>query len=48
MQEKGNALLAVELAARRSTPYCYSAGSVKEACILVGNESAPRAGLRSQ
>ena len=41
MQEKGKALLAVEIAAGRSTPYYYSADGVKEAYIRVGNESVP-------
>lgn len=41
LQEKGKDLLAVEIAAGRSTPYYYSADGVKEAYIRVGNESAP-------
>ena len=41
MQEKGVELLAVEIAAGRSTPYYYSADGVKEAYIRVGNESVP-------
>ena len=41
LQEKGKELLAVEIAAGRSTPYYYSADGVKEAYIRVGNESVP-------
>ena len=41
LQEKGKELLAVEIAAGRSTPYYYSADGVREAYIRVGNESAP-------
>ena len=41
LQEKGKALLAVEIASGRSTPYYYSADGVKDAYIRVGNESVP-------
>ena len=41
LQENGKELLAVEIAAGRSTPYYYNADGVKEAYIRVGNESVP-------
>ena len=41
LQEKGKALLSLEVAAGRSTPYYYKADGVTEAYIRVGNESIP-------
>jgi len=41
MEEKGRALLALEVAAGRSTPYYYKADGIMEAYIRVGNESTP-------
>ena len=39
MQEKNKALLALKVAAGRSTPYYYKADGIMEAYIRVGNES---------
>ncbi len=41
MEEKGKALLALEVAAGRSTPYYYKADGVTEAYIRLGSESIP-------
>ena len=41
LQEKGKALLSLEVAAGRTTPYYYKADGVREAYIRVGNESIP-------
>ena len=41
LQEKGQSLLSLEVAAGRSTPYYYKADGVTEAYIRVGNESVP-------
>ena len=41
LQERGKALLSLEVAAGRSTPYYYKADGVREPYIRVGNESIP-------
>lgn len=41
LQEQGKSLLALEVAAGRSTPYYYRADGVTEAYIRIGNESIP-------